>query len=176
MKRSIALLFAMTCALVADDSFSKYQFRMTQAIVTPKTLEESGVPFTFEISGGDSATVRIHVAISFPEKKKGTPTRASLVITRLRLPVNEEQDIVWFHDAMQDRYLKQVRVIEVPSMEKKQTEDFFLLSRADAEKSMIRVHYSQPLYGGDEYLILVGRFLKEANQPSQPTRPFGPRG
>jgi hypothetical protein len=171
MKRLLALLFAVTCAFAADDALSKYQFRMTQAIVTPKTFAECAVPFAFEIDGYDGGMVKIHITISVPEKKKGTPERASLVVTTLALPTNEERDVGWVHEATHEKNQKLVRTISVPSVEKKIIEDLVLLSRADAEKSAIRVHYRQPSYGGDEYWVLVGRFLREANQTSAAQRP-----
>jgi hypothetical protein len=171
MNRLLALFSLATCAFAADDSLSKYQFRMTQAIVTPKTIEECAVPFTFEIDVGDGGMVRIHVTIPVPKKEKGTPESASLIVTTGALQADEERDVVWVHDATHEKNQKRVRTIGVPSAEKKITEDFFLLSRADAEKCAIRVHYRQPLYGGDEYWVLVGRFLRDANQTATDQRP-----
>lgn len=169
MKRLLAFLFTATCAFAADDSLSKYQFRVTQAIVTPKTIQECAVPFTFEIDGGDGGIVRIHVTIPVPKKEKGTPERASLIVTTDALPADEERDIVWVHDATHEKNQKKVRTIGVPSADKKLTEDSYLLSQADAERCAIRIHYRQPGYGGDEYWVLVGRFLRKANKMSEPT-------
>ncbi|HEY0943628.1 MAG TPA: hypothetical protein VGD81_00110 [Opitutaceae bacterium] len=164
MRTLVTLLVFCTHALAANGL--KYEFRITEAIVTPATQEKCAPPFEFHMTEEDFGLVSVNITIEMPEPKRGVPDRASLIVGTQPLPVDPARDFVWVHDATHEKNQKSARKIDLPSGKKRTVHRLFTLPAADARSAAIHIHYQQPTYGGDDYWVLIGRYMKTANPES----------
>ena len=170
MLRYIAALSWLATATYAGEPSGQYSFHINWVFVTPEYLKETEIPFQFDLVERDAGQFTFSLMLAEPTKQFGAASACEVIVSTISLSTEDKPAFEDVNAAVAEKNRKKTIEVAVPTETKKSVSRFLVFTRSEIERSLVRVRYSQPGYGGDVYWVLLGRFVeKKADQAPEKT-------
>ncbi len=146
MHRVITVLLLLLATTYASESPGQYSFHINWVFVTPESLKKTQVPFQFDVVERDAGLFSLSLVLPAPSKDFGTVAKCEVLVSTLLLPAEGEVVFADVNASVAEKNRKRTIEVSVPSETQESVSRNWMLSKAEIEHALIRVHFHRHGY------------------------------